>query len=224
MLVTCFSTPRSVRNTRAAIAEFESPSAISSSTSRSRAVSSRIGSSRRRRPTSCETTLGSSAEPPLGDPLDRGDEVGQVVDPVFQQVADSFCAVLQQLERVALLDVLGEHEHGRAGMLLADLLRRAQSLVGLGRRHLDVHDRDVGAVRPDLQQQILGRAALAHDLESLALEQTGDALAQKHGVVGEDDADRRSLVRLLIVMLDVDARECRGKPIRDERRMPDQRV
>ena len=36
MLVTCFSTPRSVRNTRAAIAEFERPSAISSSTSRSR--------------------------------------------------------------------------------------------------------------------------------------------------------------------------------------------
>ena len=33
MLVTCFSTPRSVRNTRAAIAEFDRPSAISSSTS-----------------------------------------------------------------------------------------------------------------------------------------------------------------------------------------------
>ena len=213
MLVTCFSTPRSVRNTRAAIAEFDSPSAISSSTSRSRALSSPIGSSRRRRPTSCETTLGSSAEPPLGDPLDRGDEVGEVVDPVLQQVADAFGAFLQQLERVALLDVLGEDEHRRVRVLLADLLRRAQSFVGLGRRHLDVDDRDVGLVRADLQQQILGRAALADDLESLALEQAGDALAQQHGVVGEDDADRR-LVVLQIGVLDVDATECR-RPRRD---------
>ena len=30
-----------------------------------------------------------------GDPFDRGDEVGQVVDPVFQEVPDSFCAVLE---------------------------------------------------------------------------------------------------------------------------------
>ena len=79
-------------------------------------------------------------------------------------------------------------------MLLADLLRRAQSLVGLGRRHLDVDDRDVGLVRPDLQQQIVGRAALPDDLEALALEQARDALAQKHGVVGEDDTDGRRFV------------------------------
>ena len=125
MLVTCFSTPRSVKKIRAAIAEFDSPSAINSSTSRSRGVSSSSGSSLRRRPTSCETTLGSSAEPPAGDPLDRGDEVGQVVDPVLEQIADPLCALLQELERVALLDVLGENEHGGLRVLVADLLRCA---------------------------------------------------------------------------------------------------
>src|SRR6266446_1160274 len=46
MLVTCFSTPRSVRKTRAAIAEFDNPSAINSSTSRSRALNAPIGSPR----------------------------------------------------------------------------------------------------------------------------------------------------------------------------------
>ena len=48
------------------------------------------------------------------------------------------------------------------------------------------------------------------DLESLALEQTGDALAQKHGVVGKDDADG-PFASLLILVLDVDARQCRRK-------------
>ena len=60
-----------------------------------------------------------------GDPLDRRDEVGQVVDPVLEQVADPFRALLQELERVALLDVLGENEHGGLRVLVADLLRRA---------------------------------------------------------------------------------------------------
>ena len=64
MLVTCFSTARSVTTMCSAIALFERPSAISSSTSRSRGVSSSSGSSRRARPTSWETTSGSSAEPP----------------------------------------------------------------------------------------------------------------------------------------------------------------
>ena len=59
------------------------------------------------------------------------------------------------------------------------------------------------------------------DLESLALEQTGDALAQQHRVVGEDDADARRFALLLIWVLDVDAGQCRRKPI--ETRSPDQR-
>src|SRR3954454_2482715 len=64
MLVTCFSTARSVTTSRSAIAWFDRPSAMSSSTSRSRGVSCEIGSSPRRRPTRRDTTSGSSAEPP----------------------------------------------------------------------------------------------------------------------------------------------------------------
>src|SRR5215211_499026 len=78
-------------------------------------------------------------------------------------------------------------------MLLPNLLRRAQPLVGARGRHLDVHDRDVGLVRANLQQQILRRSALPDDLEARLLEQARDALAEQHRVVGENDADPRRL-------------------------------
>jgi hypothetical protein len=96
-------------------------------------------------------------------------------------------------------------------VLVADLLRCAQSLVGLRRRHPDIDDRDIGAVRADLQQQIFGGAALADDLESRVLEQTRDPLAQKYGVVGEDDADARLVASILIWRLDLDAVQFRAK-------------
>jgi len=60
-----------------------------------------------------------------GDPLDRGDEVGQVVDPVLEQIANPLCALLQELERVALLHILGENEHGGLRVLVPDFLRCA---------------------------------------------------------------------------------------------------
>jgi hypothetical protein len=98
-------------------------------------------------------------------------------------------------------------------MFLADLLRGAQAFIGLRRRHPDVHDRDIGFVRADLQEQILGRAGLANDLESLALEQAGYALAQKNGVVGKHDADPRRLTLLRIGMVVVDAQSVAEKDV-----------
>src|SRR5947207_1083415 len=64
MLATCFSTARPEITRPSAIAWLLRPSAISPSTSCSRGVSSSSGSSARRRPSMCETTSGSSAEPP----------------------------------------------------------------------------------------------------------------------------------------------------------------
>jgi hypothetical protein len=72
----------------------------------------------------------------------------------------------------------------------ADLVRRTQALIGVGRRHPDVDDGDVGAVRADLAQQVLGVPGLAGDLEAGLLEQAREALAQQHGVISEHDADR----------------------------------
>ena len=75
------------------------------------------------------------------------------------------------------------------GLLGADPVRRAQALVGVGRRHPHVHDRDVGLVRADLAHQVLGVAGLADDVEAGLLEQAAQALAQQHGVVGDHDTE-----------------------------------
>src|ERR1700684_436267 len=111
MLVLCFPTAFSEMNSRWAIALFDRPSAISLSTSRSRAVSRVIGLSRARRPISFLTTSGSMTVPPAAAPRsppaqqlahhlgvhagaagrDRADRVGEPVvveHPVLEQVAD----------------------------------------------------------------------------------------------------------------------------------------
>ena len=71
----------------------------------------------------------------------------------------------------------------------------SEALVGVRRRHSYVDKRDVGLIRPDLEQQIGGGAAPAHDLETVVLQQARDSLAQQHRVVSDDDAsavgDRR---------------------------------
>ena len=61
---TCDSTVLGLSTSRVAMPAFETPSAISASTSRSRGVSSRSGSRSRRRPISCPTTSGSTTVPP----------------------------------------------------------------------------------------------------------------------------------------------------------------
>ena len=72
-------------------------------------------------------------------------------------------------------------------MVGADLARGAQALVGVRRGHADVDHGDVGLVGADLAQQVLGVAGLAGDLEARVLEQAHEALAQQHGVLGDDD-------------------------------------
>ena len=124
----------------------------------------------------------------LADTAHRGGELVHVRDPVLQQVADAFRVLGQELHRVARLHVLREHEHARAREALADLLGRAQTLVGLGRRHADVHDRHARLVHRHVSEQVLRGAGLGRHLEAGLLEQARDALAKEDRVVGEDDA------------------------------------
>ena len=77
--------------------------------------------------------------------MERVDELGDVADAVLEQVADATGTVGEQLGRVAALDILAEHEDRRPGDPAAELDRRAQPLVTLGRRHPDVDHRDVRA-------------------------------------------------------------------------------
>ena len=134
----------------------------------------------------------------LGDATNRVGELGDVCDPVLEQVTDAFRAPLEQLERVAGLDVRREHEHAHVRVALADLLRGAEPFVGVRRRHADVDDRDVRLVAPDLQQQVVCGARLPGDLEARVLEELRDPLAEKHRVVCDHHAHRESFRRTVV--------------------------
>ena len=77
-------------------------------------------------------------------------------------------------------------------MGLADLLGGAEPFVRVRGRHADVDDRDVGLVAPDLEQEVVGGARLARDLEPGLLEELHDPLPQEHGVVGDHNAHQVS--------------------------------
>src|SRR3954451_4447758 len=122
------------------------------------------------------------------DPTHAVNEAVDVRDAVLQQIADALRVVGQQLERVGLLDVLGEHEHARLRLLGPDGRGRTQTLVGLRRRHADVDQRDVGLVCADLAQQVLRVSGLADDVHAGLLQQAYDALTQQDAVLGYDDS------------------------------------
>src|SRR4029078_3076510 len=105
---------------------------------------------------------------------------------VLEQVAAALGPLGQELHRIRRLDVLGEYEHTAGGVLLADLLGGAKTLVGMRRRHADVHDRHVRRVAPHLQQELVRVPGLADDLEPGLVEDARHALAEEDGVLCQD--------------------------------------
>ena len=91
--------------------------------------------------------------------------------------------------RVALLDVLGEHEHAdvRAAPRGSRARRAVPRRCGSGGMRMSMTATS-GLCARDLAQQVLGVAGLAHDLDAGLLEQPHDALAQQHRVLGDDYA------------------------------------
>ena len=73
-------------------------------------------------------------------------------------------------------------------MRRADLARRDEPFVGVRRRHLDVDDRDIWIGQPDRAQELRRVGCLADDVEARVCEQSGEAFAQEHLVVGDHDA------------------------------------
>src|SRR3954452_3818167 len=79
-------------------------------------------------------------------------------------------------------------------MAPANLVRGPDSLVGLRRRHADVHDRHVGLVLVDRGEQLLRVVRLGNDLDAFAAEEGRDALAHQPAVVGDHDSHGSSAV------------------------------
>ena len=134
------------------------------------------------------TIVGSTTVSPSREAAQGVDEVRDVEDAFFEQVADSFGMLFEQPHGVLRLDVLGEDEHPDSGMLGADLLRGDQALVGVGGGHADVDHGGVGLGHADRAQQRGGVARLADHVDAGVGEQPGDTLAGQHHVLGYDDA------------------------------------
>ena len=93
MELTCFSTAPGPTTRAAAMAALDRPSAISASTSRSRAVSGVKGSPRAGEQLGHH--LGVDGAAALGHPLQGVNEVGHVGDAVLQQVPDPAAALTE---------------------------------------------------------------------------------------------------------------------------------
>ena len=183
---TYFSTARSVITSASAMPWLELPVAISSSTSRSRGVSSASGSSLRRRESSVETIIGSSAEPPAATRRTAADELVDVGDAVLEQVAGARRRSPRAAVSASPSSTYCESTSTPTdGMALADLERRAQALVGVRRRQADVDDRDVRREAADLPQQLVGVVALGDHVEAGVAEQPRETLAQQDAVLGD---------------------------------------
>ena len=103
----------------------------------------------------------------------------------------------QQVDGVALLDVLGEHQQRHVRPLLADHQRGAHALVGERRRHPDVDHAHVGLVLLDGAQQRLAVGDAVDDVEAALVEQAREALAQQHGVLGDHGSHGNSTRRVV---------------------------
>jgi hypothetical protein len=121
----------------------------------------------------------------LGDPLQRLNELHHVGDPAFEQVANPPAAG-QQLHRVLDLGMRRQDQDARGRELQADHPGRLQTLGGIGRRHPDVDDHQLGRLLADQREKLRAAAGLPHHLETGALKQAGQTLPEKDVVLSED--------------------------------------
>ena len=178
------------RNSRSQMAWFERPSAI-----RARISCSRPVRSPRALPSPAAEQLGHYVRvddrSAAGDPPDGAGELRDVGHAVFEQVADTGRRVVKQLDRLPRLHVLGQDQDANAGMLGADPLRREEPVVGVGRRHPDVGDHNVGLVPCDQRAERVSVTCLPHNEEAVVGQDPGQPFSEEHGVVGQHNPDRR---------------------------------
>ena len=106
-------------------------------------------------------------------------EAARLHDTVLEQVADTFGALLEQLDRVALLDVLGRTTTPVWGSSERMSAAARRSFVGVGRWHPDVGDDDIGTVLAHLVEELLRVTGLADDEEARVLEHANDTGSQR---------------------------------------------
>lgn len=100
------------------------------------------------------------------------------------------CFPTHQGQRALGVGVLREHHHPDPGMGAAERVRRPDALVGVGGRHPDVGEDDVGPHLVDQRDQRVVVVGLVHLVDVGVLAQQGRQPPPQQGaVLGEHDPD-----------------------------------
>ena len=109
----------------------------------------------------------------------------------LQQVCAAFGTALEEREGIRGIDVLREHHDADRRMRVTKCERRANALVGAGRRHANVGDDDVGLFAFGGFHEVVVRPARATDREIvLMLEQRDHAFSHQQVVLGHHHPKR----------------------------------
>ena len=144
MFLTWVSTVLGAIQSCSAMAWFDRPSAMSANTSRSRSVRCSRGLWRRGLTDQPGHDGGLDNRFASGDPVDGVGELGDVGDLVFEYVSEASGVVFEQFDDVLGLDVLRHDHDGGTGPRSADAPGGLEALGGLGGRHANVGQDDVG--------------------------------------------------------------------------------
>jgi hypothetical protein len=120
--------------------------------------------------------VGIERRPTAGDPPHRIGEHAQVTDLLLEQVANPLRTVGDQVERVTILEKLGQHQYADLWLGRADLQRRPEPVIGAVWWHLDVGHYDVGLVGTHLVDQLPRVGRRRNDLKPTVLENMHDSL------------------------------------------------
>lgn len=121
---------------------------------------------------------------------DAADSIGEILKAthvVFEDIADPGGVIAEQLQRVARLDVLREHEDGDTRMSTPDEMRGLEAFRRVSGRHPDVDNDHVGRVALNRREETIDVARSPDHLEPSRDQAGGECLAQKGGIVCKDD-------------------------------------
>ena len=105
------------------------------------------------------------------------------------EITDALSAVGDKGHRVAIFEEPGKHQHAHAWHSGPDLKRRAEPVVGVIRRHLDIGDNDVRTSGTCYPHNVASILRGADDLEAVVLQDVHDAFPENRLVLTDDYAD-----------------------------------
>lgn len=134
--------------------------------------------------------LGVERRPPERDTAHGAREQRQIPDPILQQVANALGAVADEFERISGFQVLREDHDADFGTIHPYFSCRAQAIVGVPGRHLNIRHNHVGLVCVDLASQVARVAGHSDYLKSGIFEHRHDARANERLILADDDPYR----------------------------------